>query len=189
MKEKQNKIEKKCIVCKKEIRCTLEQNLSLTPSGAIICYSKGNYGSTLYDTLPHENESIRFLICDECLKDRAAFVDRLYGFRVIETFKVISLDEVFKEEEDHFAYFKPARKILKRLFGDNYKHDIYDVEDKEVRVYFNDRSLKDIKGWIGRMILDKEWRFELNEYGKKVFEEIAESYPEFKEYFRSQKNG
>jgi hypothetical protein len=53
-----------CLVCGRELLRTAEQ-MEEEPDAGVMCYTHGNYGSTVYD--PFDGEYLAFNICDPCL--------------------------------------------------------------------------------------------------------------------------
>lgn len=59
-----------CIVCRKALD-SVHQEAENHPDGAVVCTTRGNYGSTVFDPMvrPHRLE---FNVCDDCLSAAAA---------------------------------------------------------------------------------------------------------------------
>jgi hypothetical protein len=53
-----------CLVCGQELLATTV-HCQAQPDDGVMCYTHGNYGSTVYD--PFEGEYLSFNICDPCL--------------------------------------------------------------------------------------------------------------------------
>lgn len=59
-----------CFVCGKPLE-RVDGDLEMQPHGGIMCSTRGNYGSRVFDSM---HTKLRFLICDECFdarRDRA----------------------------------------------------------------------------------------------------------------------
>lgn len=65
-----------CIVCRKELKaCGGKLTPDYPPSGAIVFYSRGNFGSTVFDReMDRSGEQLELYVCDECVKERAELV-------------------------------------------------------------------------------------------------------------------
>ncbi len=57
-----------CIICNKSLTNVGHDNRYNQPNEGVVFYSRGNYGSTVYDQLPYDREELVINICDECLK-------------------------------------------------------------------------------------------------------------------------
>jgi hypothetical protein len=61
------------------------------PSDGIICYSRGNYGSCVFDPL-REDKQLLFFICDTCLSARMQHI-----YLIMREEQIVSAsDEVFE---------------------------------------------------------------------------------------------
>jgi hypothetical protein len=70
----------RCLICKKECHPHGPPNEDV-PSGALICKTYGNYGSTIYDEnlIPGgPNEWLKFIICDDCMTANSDDVVRVH---------------------------------------------------------------------------------------------------------------
>jgi hypothetical protein len=62
----------KCIACDKTLNPCRDET-PLQPIGGIMCYSQGNYGSTVFDSIDG-SETLHFVLCDACIKKKRGSV-------------------------------------------------------------------------------------------------------------------
>ena len=82
------RITRHCFVCEKSISSALtgkaRQKPDEPPSGATCWSTNGNYGSEVYDPLANgSEEKLEICICDECLKQKRALVNKFVEERRI----------------------------------------------------------------------------------------------------------
>lgn len=74
-----------CFCCKKELELETMDIDPLTITGlhgGLWFDATGNYGSTIFDPLPHHDEShLRIAICDECINAKAQEVKHIYNVK------------------------------------------------------------------------------------------------------------
>lgn len=88
-------IKRHCIVCLKKLKRESSHgrdNIDNCPSDAIYLSSVGNYGSSVYDMGEFYKDRIETYICDECLKERAEYINF-----VRHDDKVITFDKVLED--------------------------------------------------------------------------------------------
>lgn len=77
-----------CICCDRVLDAEDTDNpLVITPVyNGLIFRATGNYGSTVFDPMPTGiEEMLQVVICDECLREKAKRVIRLYNIKREET--------------------------------------------------------------------------------------------------------
>ena len=58
-----------CFVCGKTLK---QVHGPMHPSGGVICYTPGNYGSRVFEPSWHDlDDRLGFIVCDACLVERA----------------------------------------------------------------------------------------------------------------------
>lgn len=74
-----------CLVCNRELTINehapsrgerVEDQFSWV-NHAVVCEAYGNYGSTVFDPLGDAGHHLRFFVCDECLRARAAKIEHV----------------------------------------------------------------------------------------------------------------
>ena len=56
----------KCLCCEKELPPVMQEDDCYQPHDAMVCNSRGNYGSCVFDPLEGGKELL-FFVCDRCL--------------------------------------------------------------------------------------------------------------------------
>jgi hypothetical protein len=56
----------RCIVCERTLDAVHPASPH-QPYDGIVCYSGGNYGSTIFDPIGVDYEEVMFWLCDDCL--------------------------------------------------------------------------------------------------------------------------
>lgn len=59
-----------CFVCGKQLD-RVHDDFEMHPYGAVLCRTDGNYGSRVLDSGISDREMVVFLVCDDCLIERA----------------------------------------------------------------------------------------------------------------------
>lgn len=102
----------KCVVCDQELKMHEEKSRPEKLehwgmlSGGIICRSRGNYGSTLYDPMDVD-EYIEFYLCDECIKSNAKKIRRaVVGVRSEGMDEYFAKEKAIRDQYDKFDKFK-----------------------------------------------------------------------------------
>lgn len=75
----------KCLICQRECHRPeghemRDGTVHYEAHDAICCRANGNWGSTLWDPLS-DSEHLQFMICDDCMRDRAHLVRTKYSYR------------------------------------------------------------------------------------------------------------
>ncbi len=82
------------------------------PNDAVVWYSKGNYGSTVYDD-PSGLQSLEAYVCDPCMKERA---DRIFTARpVVPRPRRTEFRRGIHPDRDCYAPYQEAIAILRKL--------------------------------------------------------------------------
>lgn len=82
-----------CLVCDKELGPSINPSIfnddrpeDIAPNDALVCYSIGNYGSTLYDPFKDADvQKLEFYVCDPCMREKQNKVYTVFGSNESET--------------------------------------------------------------------------------------------------------
>jgi len=181
-----------CVSCGKELQGEIwgeERKFPGVLYAGIICRTRGNYGSTVWDQLPHQKEELYFAICDDCLKSKS---EHFYHIECTERkfkYKVVSFKKFVDEWKEQELWWKPIGDLLKSIFGEyEYKVTTTDKCDR-IGVYAHSQKLKErIRGLIGDVVQeDGEWVFKLNHPGRVHYLRLLEAYPNLEKYMESRR--
>jgi hypothetical protein len=87
--------------------------------GAVLCYTTGNYGSTVFDPVGDSSQFLQFYLCDECLKKKSNIINHLTSKTETSVVSTKTFKKYLKDEEIDFKTFaRKAKKLRAKIEKD-----------------------------------------------------------------------
>jgi hypothetical protein len=109
-----------CLLCNKDLEPTVKDQSHIQPDDGIVCYSRGNYGSKIYDSIIDSDGmdcELVFNLCDDCLIT-ASDHGKIAEYR----------NDKFAKSKDPYQYVVPLHA---RLWVESETHEEYNQKLKD----------------------------------------------------------